>query len=246
MIKDTISNRLKQVMKEQNLRQIDIIKKAQPYCKKYNTKLERNDLSQYVSGKTEPGQRKILVLAETLKVDPIWLMGFNVNRDSNDVHIFANDYVSLKHDLYPYKKGEEITIYELMRIFDLFSTFLDDVKDYVKISENNVEFIDEDDRIDSKILTLIKRLICISQKRFYIKPDDKIVLGDEYEKLLETKKQLEKLFQENQLPETIRDNFNSLYENTVKETDKIESKINSRSRNIILDVDDIRMYFQDN
>lgn len=72
------STRLKEIMNKQNLKQVDILKKAKPYCQKYDVKLERNDLSQYVSGKTEPGQKKLMVLAEALNVSPSWLMGLDV------------------------------------------------------------------------------------------------------------------------------------------------------------------------
>lgn len=76
--KSNTSTRLNEIMIEQNLKQVDILKKSKPYCKKFNVKLERNDLSQYVSGKIEPGQKKLMVLAETLNVSPAWLMGLDV------------------------------------------------------------------------------------------------------------------------------------------------------------------------
>jgi len=47
--------RLKQIMNEDNLKQVDIVNKAQPYCKKYDVKLNKSDISQYVSGKFESG-----------------------------------------------------------------------------------------------------------------------------------------------------------------------------------------------
>ena len=46
-------------MKERNLKQIDIVRLAEPYCKENNTRLGRNDISQYVAGKSEPGQHKL-------------------------------------------------------------------------------------------------------------------------------------------------------------------------------------------
>lgn len=74
----TTSDRLKEIMAEKGLKQIDILNKALPFCKKYNVKLGRNDLSQYISGKVEPGQKKLTVLAETLGVNETWLMGYDV------------------------------------------------------------------------------------------------------------------------------------------------------------------------
>lgn len=78
MKKETTSIRLKSIMKERNLRQIDILELCKPYCKKHDIKLGRNDLSQYVSGKVEPGQKKLTILGMALKVSEAWLMGFDV------------------------------------------------------------------------------------------------------------------------------------------------------------------------
>ncbi len=54
MKKYTTSYRLKQIMSDLNLKQVDILNLAAPYSKKYGIKLNKNDLSQYVSGKVEP------------------------------------------------------------------------------------------------------------------------------------------------------------------------------------------------
>ncbi len=72
------AQRLKQIMVARNLRQVDILKAATPYCKKYGVQLEKNALSQYVSGKVEPGQEKLSILGMALKVSEAWLMGYDV------------------------------------------------------------------------------------------------------------------------------------------------------------------------
>lgn len=79
--KVTTSERLKQIMNEKNLRQVDILNRAEPYCKQYNVKLNRNDLSQYVSGKVEPGQFKLSMLGMALNVSEAWLMGYDVPQE---------------------------------------------------------------------------------------------------------------------------------------------------------------------
>ena len=71
-------------MSDRNLRQIDILELCKPYCQKYNIKLGRNDLSQYVSGKVEPGQKKLTVLGMALNVNEAWLMGFDVPMERDD------------------------------------------------------------------------------------------------------------------------------------------------------------------
>ena len=86
MKKYNTSYRLNQVMSERNLKQVDILKLAEPYCKEYGIKLNKNDLSQYVSGKVEPGQHKLFILGLALKINEAWLMGFDnvpMSRDTN-------------------------------------------------------------------------------------------------------------------------------------------------------------------
>ena len=87
MKKENTSIRLKQLMSECGLRQVDILKKAQPYCKKYNINLGRNDISQYISGKVEPSQQKLSLLAESLNVNEVWLMGYDVPKDPSYLHV---------------------------------------------------------------------------------------------------------------------------------------------------------------
>ena len=83
MKKFTTSQRLKQLMNERNIKQVDILIKAEPFCQKYGVKLNKNDLSQYVNGKVEPGQQKLSILGLALNVNEAWLMGYDVpqNRD---------------------------------------------------------------------------------------------------------------------------------------------------------------------
>lgn len=78
MKNSTTASRLKELMTERNLRQIDIIEKCQPYCERYGIKMGRNDLSQYLSGKFQPKQTKLTVLSLALNVSEAWLMGYDV------------------------------------------------------------------------------------------------------------------------------------------------------------------------
>jgi transcriptional regulator with XRE-family HTH domain len=70
--------RLEQIMAERNLRQIDIINLCEPFAKKYNVRFGRSDLSQYLSGKYLPKQKKLTILAKALNVNEAWLMGYDV------------------------------------------------------------------------------------------------------------------------------------------------------------------------
>ena len=71
------SKRLKQIMKERNLRQIDLLEMVLPFCREYDVRMNRSDISQYVSGKNEPGQEKLTVFSMALGVSEPWLMGYD-------------------------------------------------------------------------------------------------------------------------------------------------------------------------
>ena len=84
---DRVSNtaeRLKQLMRERNLKQIDIVDLCQPFCEKYGIAIRRNDISQYANGKAEPGQDKLTILALALNVSEVWLMGYDVPESKDD------------------------------------------------------------------------------------------------------------------------------------------------------------------
>ncbi|MBD9018906.1 MAG: helix-turn-helix domain-containing protein, partial [Coprococcus comes] len=67
----TFSDRLKQAMRVQNMKQIDLVHKAA----QSNVKLGKSHVSQYVSGKTIPRNDILHFLADTLQVDSDWLLG---------------------------------------------------------------------------------------------------------------------------------------------------------------------------
>lgn len=72
-------------MSERNLKQADILRLARPYCERYKIKLNKSDLSQFVNGKTEPGQSKLTILSLALRVSETWLMGYDVPMESQEV-----------------------------------------------------------------------------------------------------------------------------------------------------------------
>lgn len=74
----TTSDRLKQIMSERSLKQVDILKACEPYCEEHGVQIKKNDLSQYVSGKIEPRQDKLSILGLALNVNEVWLMGYDV------------------------------------------------------------------------------------------------------------------------------------------------------------------------
>lgn len=82
MRKMTVGERLNQIMSERGLKQKDILDKAEPYFTN-EVKISKSDLSQYVSGKTEPRSDKLYILAKALNVSEQWLLGYD-NEAAND------------------------------------------------------------------------------------------------------------------------------------------------------------------
>ncbi|HIU25121.1 MAG TPA: helix-turn-helix domain-containing protein [Candidatus Copromorpha excrementigallinarum] len=72
MGKATFSERLNLVIKENNIRQVDL-------CRK--TGIGKSAMSQYLSGSFAPKQQNLYELARALNVSEAWLMGYDVPRE---------------------------------------------------------------------------------------------------------------------------------------------------------------------
>ena len=77
----TTAQRIREIMRERGLRQVDILQMAEPISRKYNIDLTKGNLSMYVTGRVLPGQDKLLILAEALDVSEAWLMGYDVPKE---------------------------------------------------------------------------------------------------------------------------------------------------------------------
>ena len=104
MKKANTSDRLKQIRNERNLKQVDILNLSLPICSKYNVKMNKSDISQYVSGKVEPSQEKLVVLGLALNVTEAWLMGFDVSMERKDSSREAKEDIEI---LYKYSLLDE-------------------------------------------------------------------------------------------------------------------------------------------
>ena len=83
------STRLKKIMTDNNMRQVDILKKVEPYCQVYNIKMNKSDISQYVSGKVEPSQDKLVILSMELTHFPQYTESqiLNAAHERTDINI---------------------------------------------------------------------------------------------------------------------------------------------------------------
>lgn len=87
MRKLTTSDRIKQIMSERNLKQVDILEMSKPFQKEFDIKLGKSALSQYVNGIQTPDDKKIFLLSKTLNVSEPWLMGYDVDRERKELPV---------------------------------------------------------------------------------------------------------------------------------------------------------------
>ena len=80
MERSSTSARLRQLMSETGLRQVDILEKSKPFQKQLGVKMGRSALSQYVTGKSKPDDKKLYLLSKTLNVSEAWLMGYDIEK----------------------------------------------------------------------------------------------------------------------------------------------------------------------
>lgn len=85
----TTAERLREIMEERKLKQVDILNLSIPLCAKWDVKMNKSDISQYVSGKVEPSQEKLVVLGYALNVTEAWLMGFDVPKERKETALQA-------------------------------------------------------------------------------------------------------------------------------------------------------------
>ena len=67
--------RIKKALSIRNMTQTELCVRA---------KISKSTLSEYLSGKYEPKQDKVFVLAQALDVDPVWLWGYDVPMEKKE------------------------------------------------------------------------------------------------------------------------------------------------------------------
>ncbi|HDG8415375.1 TPA: helix-turn-helix domain-containing protein [Staphylococcus aureus] len=98
-MKESFSSRLKKAMLDKQMKQIDIINKSK-LLSDNGAKITKTDLSQYVNGKTSPGQKKLYVLSKVLDVSEAWLLGYDVSPKrptDKERHLNQNEQIIAAH-----------------------------------------------------------------------------------------------------------------------------------------------------
>lgn len=108
------AQRLKQIMEERNLKQIDILNLSIPICAKYDIKMNKSDISQYVSGKVEPSQEKLVVLGMALNVTESWLMGFDTSPERKETQLQAEKDFDLFYRYSMLNERDKIIVSDLI------------------------------------------------------------------------------------------------------------------------------------
>lgn len=98
MKKLTTGERLHYLMNVRGLKQVDILRKTKPFQKKYNIKLSKSTLSQYVNNIQSPDQDRLYLLAKTLNVSEPWLMGFDVPVERKDNDVDNNHHIKKQNN----------------------------------------------------------------------------------------------------------------------------------------------------
>jgi len=91
----TTGQRLKELMKSQGIRQVDILDKTRPYQKSLGINMSKSHLSNYVNDRSSPDNNKLRLLSSALGVNEPWLMGYEVDNtdkvatepDSNETRL---------------------------------------------------------------------------------------------------------------------------------------------------------------
>lgn len=78
------ADRLKQIMTERNLKQVDLLNAVLPLCRAHGVKMNRSDISQYVRGLVQPSQEKLSIFSMAFGVSEPWLMGYDNDESEND------------------------------------------------------------------------------------------------------------------------------------------------------------------
>lgn len=85
-MRETTAKRLRQLMDERNLRQVDVLALVAPWARLYNVPFYKQNLSLYLKGTVEPNQDKLILLGKAFNVSEAWLMGFDVPRERGQQH----------------------------------------------------------------------------------------------------------------------------------------------------------------
>lgn len=115
---EKISKRLNQALKIRDMKPIELSEKA---------KISKGAISSYLSGKYLPKSKYVYKMAKVLNINPVWLLGYDVEMEISSINILATDKIVLWDDLYGYQKNDEINIENFCNYTSLYYKSLIDL-----------------------------------------------------------------------------------------------------------------------
>ena len=147
MRKFTTAQRLKQIMNEQNLRQIDILNKSISYQEKLGVKMTSSHLSNYINARVTPSAEILNLLAKTLNVPHGWLLGYREKRKNTKKEGTKTMALklTLKKSIFPIEIGEfkfevDLSDDKTEAFEEKVTTFLTGITQLVETPDNQSEF----------------------------------------------------------------------------------------------------------
>ena len=92
-----IAHRIKEAMKDNDMTQADLSRISG---------ISKSTLSEWISGKYEPKQNNIYILSKALKVNPTWLMGLEVQKETKEDISIIYDQLEVKRQRRVYDFAE--------------------------------------------------------------------------------------------------------------------------------------------
>ena len=146
MYYSNFTERLKEALKDSGLTQSQLAQR---------TNLDKSLISNYLAGNFKPKQDKLYVLAKALNVEPAWLMGYDVNKSTNEL-LQDKDIALCNHikNLSKNELEEELLIKCTMleeenqnKILEIVNMYLKEQGDYY-IQDENGRWVDSPDNIE--------------------------------------------------------------------------------------------------
>jgi repressor LexA len=108
--------RLKQLMAQEGLRQSDIVELCKPFAKRYGVPITKSDISSYCTGRSDPSQKKLFILAQALHVSEAWLMGLDVAKEPRNTISDAKKDIDLLSKFNSLKKRDQLLVTQIIDI----------------------------------------------------------------------------------------------------------------------------------
>lgn len=108
--------RIKQLMAQEGLRQSDIVDLCKPFAKRYGVPITKSDISSYCTGRSDPSQKKLFILAQALHVSEAWLMGLDVAKEPRNTISDAKKDIDLLSKFNSLKKRDQLLVTQIIDI----------------------------------------------------------------------------------------------------------------------------------